>query len=205
MRLLHTTTLSLHDFTGRPTPPYAILSHRWETEEVTLSDLVSDRGPRMAGYTKILGCCRQAALSGWEYAWIDSCCIDKTSSAELSEAINSMFKWYKGAGICFVFLSDVLSTDREHEKEDSAFRRSKWFKRGWTLQELLAPRNLEFYNADWVEIGTKSTMEDVIREITGINTLDAYMDQCVAQKMFWAASREATRLEDMAYCAYGSV
>jgi hypothetical protein len=159
----------------------------------------------MAGYTKILGCCRQAALSGWEYAWIDSCCIDKTSSAELSEAINSMFKWYKGAGICFVFLSDVLSTDREHEKEDSAFRRSKWFKRGWTLQELLAPRNLEFYNADWVEIGTKSTMEDVIREITGINTLDAYMDQCVAQKMFWAASREATRLEDMAYCAYGSV
>lgn len=94
MRLLNTSTLSLHEFTDDHIPSYAILSYRWEGEEVTFQNLQVGRGPKMAGYSKIKGCYAQAALDGWQYAWIDSCCIDKTSSSELSEAINSMFRWY---------------------------------------------------------------------------------------------------------------
>lgn len=205
MRLLDTTTLELRECMDHDIADYAILSHRWEKEEVTLQDLRGEkpRGPQMAGYSKIKGFCKQAAHEGWKYAWIDSCCIDKTSSAELSEAINSMFKWYENAQVCFVYLSDVPSRDREHHLEGSSFRRSKWFTRGWTLQELLAPKNVEFFNEAWAEIGTKSSLEDVIKSITGITTFDSFMTQCVAQKMSWAARRETTRVEDKAYCLMG--
>src|ERR1700712_1769807 len=106
MRLLNTSTLLLHEFFGEAIPRYAILSHRWETEEVYFQDLQAGRAMEMKGYSKVKGCCAQAALDGWAYAWADSCCIDKTSSAELSEAINSMFQWYQNSQVCYVYMSD---------------------------------------------------------------------------------------------------
>jgi hypothetical protein len=134
MRLLDTSTLTLRTFFGS-IPRYAILSHRWEGEEVTYQDLLFGRAPENGkSFYKICGCCRQAAIDGWQYAWIDSCCIDKSSSSELSEAINSMFEWYKKAEVCYVYLSDVLSSESgwgRHNEQGSQFRRSKWWKRGW--------------------------------------------------------------------------
>jgi hypothetical protein len=141
--------------------------------------------------------------------WIDSCCIDKTSSAELSEAINSMFRWYQNAQVCYAYLSDVPAIeDLDHYRKDSEFRRSKWFTRGWTLQELLAPEIVVFYNHDWVEIGTKALMSGVIRSITNIDRgflmgESEIKPACVAQKMSWASRRKTTRLEDTAYCLMG--
>ncbi|PVH77501.1 HET-domain-containing protein [Cadophora sp. DSE1049] len=203
MRLINTSTLLLHEFSGRNVPLYAILSHRWEDSEVTFEDLRGGRGPDRVGWRKITGCCSQAARDGWEYVWIDSCCIDKSSSSELSEAINSMFTWYRSAQICYVYLSDVPSADEDHFAPNSRFRQSKWFRRGWTLQELLAPAKVEFYSQDWVEFGTKSSLQDLIIVITGITHLFHYEDACIAQKMSWAASRETTREEDQAYCLMG--
>jgi hypothetical protein len=168
----------------------------------------------MAGYSKIKQCCAQAALDGYKYAWIDSCCIDKTSSAEFSEAINSMFEWYRDAQVCYAYLADVPSGE-DPRLENSAFRRSKWFTRGWTLQELLAPSMVKFFNQDWVAIGMKSmsdgepmvnkesTLSTVISLITGIKDLSHFEEACIAQKMSWASKRETTRVEDMAYSLMG--
>lgn len=149
----------------------------------------------MAGYSKITGCCRQARLDGYEYAWVDSCCIDKSSSAELSEAINSMFKWYLDAEVCYAYLSDV--------EERSEFGRSQWFTRGWTLQELLAPHFLVFYDKNWKEIDTKLRLRKELESITGIAHLMNFEDASVAQKMSWASRRTTTRVEDEAYCLMG--
>ncbi|KAK0102259.1 hypothetical protein ONS95_005881 [Cadophora gregata] len=197
MRLLNTTTLLLEEFIGDNIPGYAILSHRWENEEVTFQDLREGRGPNMPGYSKITGCCRQARLDGWKYAWVDSCCIDKTSSAELSEAINSMFKWYKDSQVCYVYLSDV--------KCRSGFGRSQWFTRGWTLQELLAPEFLIFFDKNWKDIDTKLRLLGELSSITGISTqyLADPEGASVAQIMSWASARHTTRIEDQAYCLMG--
>jgi hypothetical protein len=135
--------------------------------------------------------------------WIDSCCIDKSSSAELSEAINSMFKRYQNAQVCYAYLSDVTSAIDDPMITDSQFRRSQWFTRGWTLQELLAPQYVEFYNHHFVQIGTKSSLAMVIVEITGITHLFDYNLACVAHKMSWVATRKTTREEDIAYCLIG--
>ncbi|KAH7399783.1 heterokaryon incompatibility protein-domain-containing protein [Cadophora sp. MPI-SDFR-AT-0126] len=197
MRLLNTTTLLLEEFIGDNIPYYSILSHRWENEEVTFQDLREGRGPGMAGYSKITGCCRQAKLDGWDYAWVDSCCIDKSSSAELSEAINSMFKWYQNAAVCYAYLSDV--------GERSEFGKSQWFTRGWTLQELLAPEFLIFYDKNWVAIDTKLCLLGELETITGISVehLTYFERASIAQKMSWASKRRTTRIEDEAYCLMG--
>ena len=141
----------------------------------------------MAGYSKITGCCRQARLDGWEYAWVDSCCIDKSSSAELSEAINSMFKWYQDAQVCYAYLSDV--------EERSEFAKSQWFTRGWTLQELLAPEFLIFYDKDWREIDTKLRLLRKIQSVTGISVehLVDFENASVAQIMSWARPWRSSR------------
>jgi hypothetical protein len=141
MRLLNTKTYTLHTFFGKAIPKYAILSHRWEDEEVLFQDLESGRAHSMPGYAKIRGCCRQARKDHFEYAWIDTCCIDKSSSAELSEAINSMFQWYKDSNVCYAYLSDVTGRG-DRDQVLGEFARSIWFDRGWTLQELLAPNNV---------------------------------------------------------------
>jgi len=199
MRLLNTSTLKLHTFVGEAVPGYAILSHRWDNEEVTFHQLQDGTGQKLPGYSKIRNCCSQAKLDGWQYVWIDSCCIDKTSSAELSESINSMYQWYKDAQVCYAYLADV----RRGSKVKDSLRKSAWFKRGWTLQELLAPSIIVFFNSEWVDIGTKGSLAELISEITGIHDFVNFESACVAQKMSWAAGRETTRVEDTAYSLLG--
>ena len=166
MRLLNSTSLELSEFYDTEIPPYAILSHTWGTGEVTLQDIQRPDVQSKAGFSKIMGCCNQAKLDGIEWVWIDTCCIDKTSSAELSEAINSMYAWYKDSEVCYAFLADVPPLDPFFPTD--AFEKARWFKRGWCLQELIAPRKIEFYAADWTEIGTRWSLHSQIERITGI-------------------------------------
>jgi hypothetical protein len=148
--------LSLIEFVGNKNPPYAILSHTWgaDNEEVTFKDLVEGTGKSKNGYTKILLCGKQAAKDGLHYFWVDTCCIDKASSAELSEAINSIFHWYHDAVKCYVYLADVSIYGSINKDESSqrawelAFHHSRWFTRGWTLQELIAPTSVEFFSME---------------------------------------------------------
>jgi Heterokaryon incompatibility protein (HET) len=207
MRLLNSTTLKLHEFIGSQIPPYAILSHTWGEEEVSFQELSAGTLVEKKGFEKIKRCCEIAAGDGFEYAWVDTCCIDKTSSAELSEAINSMFRWYKEAEVCYAFLSDVPS-DEEPELLHSAFRKSRWFSRGWTLQELIAPVHVLFLSRDWKEIDTKWNLQTLLSKITSIHTkalvgTEPLSSFSVAQKMSWVSKRETTRDEDIAYCMMG--
>ncbi|KAH8756978.1 heterokaryon incompatibility protein-domain-containing protein [Hyaloscypha sp. PMI_1271] len=167
MRLLHTKTLELHEFFGAEIPPYAILSHTWGEGEVSFQELRSSGGKNKAGYDKIRGCCEMAVSDGFQYVWVDTCCIDKTSSAELSEAINSMYNWYRLSDVCYVYLPDVPANLGTKATED-AIRKSRWFTRGWTLQELIAPSGVIFFDSKWGDLGTKESLETVITDITKI-------------------------------------
>ena len=203
MRLLHTFTLKLHEFYDAQIPSYVIISHTWGNEEVTLQDLEKEESKSRAEYAKITGCCALARSSGWEWLWIDTCCIDKTSSADLSEAINSMYRWYRNSQICYAYLTDCfLQSDGI---SDADFCQSRWFTRGWTLQELLAPRTVIFYDRDWREIGTKSSLAPQISRVTGISSQDMNDPRRanIAAKMSWASKRQTSRVEDMAYCLLG--
>ncbi|KAF4628955.1 hypothetical protein G7Y89_g9198 [Cudoniella acicularis] len=189
-------------------PRYAILSHTWGKEEVTFEDLQNDTGKNKAGYNKIQFCGEQANKDGLKYFWVDTCCIDKKSSAELSEAINSMLRWYSEASECIAYLSDVMS-DLGGGMLEEQFRQSRWFTRGWTLQELLAPRKLMFYDKDWKFIGDRQQWKSIIEDITNIHEGALTGDQTwinrysVAQKMSWASKRRTTRPEDIAYSLMG--
>ncbi|OCL13293.1 HET-domain-containing protein, partial [Glonium stellatum] len=205
MWLLHTSNPVLHQFTGVDTPHYAIFSHTWGKEEVTF-DIMQEyhqtgRRPCLAGYEKVEQCCAKARSAGFEWVWIDTCCVDKRSSAELSEALNSMFRWYQGATICYAYLEDY--TAGKSELSDS-----RWFTRGWTLQELIAPPTVEFLAKDWTEIGTKTSLQKEIARITGVNSrilcrISHVGKASVAKRMSWAARRQTSRLEDEAYCLMG--
>ncbi|KAF5319845.1 hypothetical protein D9758_018804 [Tetrapyrgos nigripes] len=206
MRLLSTETLKLHEF-YTDIPPYAILSHTWEKEEVSFQDIQNlETAGAKAGFAKVLNACRRARHYDFEWIWIDSCCINKESSAELSEAINSMYQYYEDAVVCYVYLCDV-SLEVHLQHPNSSFRRSRWFKRGWTLQELLAPWDVVFLDKDWSKIGTRWSLRDLVSTITTIpvEVLEGQdiSDYSVAQKMSWAAFRKTTRPEDQAYCLMG--
>jgi len=211
MRLLHTKDLVLDSFPSpeKPEiPDYAILSHRWKEQEMSFHDM-KNRTPEMEntqGFKKIKRCCEEAASVGFDYIWIDTCCIDKTDQVELTEALNSMFQWYRSAQVCYSYLWDVDSREDPRAKS-STFRKSDWFKRGWTLQELLAPQYVTFYDAEWREIGTKSSLQEVITEISGIPSQVLLMNHggeiSIAQRMSWAARRETAKEEDKAYCLLG--
>jgi len=134
MRLLNTRTVQLEEFYGKP-PKYAILSHRWETDEASYKDFELGRERTLQGYYKISACCRLAYSRRLEYAWVDTCCIDKRSSAELTESINSMYQWYQEAEECYAFLNDVHVQDLDSQQNQITFGKSAWFTRGWTLQE----------------------------------------------------------------------
>ncbi|GAB1738220.1 hypothetical protein NU219Hw_g2768t1 [Hortaea werneckii] len=214
MRLLKTSVpkpdedpLRFREFYGSNIPPYAILSHMWsEGEEVLFQDVIQ-RQARGRGLEKVLAALDRARADGYSYVWVDTCCIDKSSSAELSEAINSMYAWYQDAAICYAYLSDVPSTDKPLA-EHSHFVRSRWFSRGWTLQELLAPDEVLFLSMDWTILGTKDSLADVISRRTQIQPRILRMrsrigDCSISERMSWAAGRETTRTEDAAYCLMG--
>ncbi|KAJ3566642.1 hypothetical protein NPX13_g7063 [Xylaria arbuscula] len=207
MRLINVQTLAFEEFM-LVTPAYfdyAILSHTWGDDEVTYQDMANpDRYTcSKQGFLKIAKTCEFASRDGIKYAWVDTCCIDKTSSAELSEAINSMFNWYRDAKVCYAWLEDLPV--QSAEPIESSLRKCRWFTRGWTLQELLAPRRVEFYDSHWGFRGTKGDLKALIVDASQIesNVLE-YPDTIfrlpIAQRMSWAAMRETTRLEDMAYC-----
>ncbi|KPM43928.1 hypothetical protein AK830_g2634 [Neonectria ditissima] len=211
MRLLNVDSMQMSWFTqdlddpNRRSIPYATLSHTWGDEEVTFQHFQLPARPSLKGFEKILGCCRQAKKDGIEWVWVDTCCIDKTNSAELSEAVNSMYAWYQHSAVCYVLLEDVPSRTPDFPKSD--FSRARWFTRGWCLQELIAPDKVEFYAKDWSDLGTKWSLHRDIAGITGIprevllqRRLNEYS---IAQKMSWAARRTTTRVEDEAYCLLG--
>ena len=217
MRLLNTSTLELKTF-DQDRPPYGILSHTWTNDEPPFEAFVPrtrQLGPinrlLKKKYSKVFMSCKLAKKSGLDWVWIDTCCIDKSSSTELAEAINSMYAWYEASEVCFAYLRDVSHTD-DPVSEDSSFARSRWFTRGWTLQELVAPRTVEFYSTDWVRIGSKWEYAATIEKITGIHRTvlkEPYfsgltqLHWSVAQRMSWAANRRTTRPEDLAYSLMG--
>lgn len=218
MRLVQATadgSFSLAKYEGPSIPPYAILSHTWgsDEEEVTYDDVRGETGRGKFGYAKLVFCAEQAAKDGLKHFWIDTCCIDKSSSAELSEAITSMFRWYKNSDRCYVYLSDVTTNKRKADHESahpawmSAFRSSRWFARGWTLQELLAPRTVNFFSREGKELGTRSDLEQHIHEITRIPIpalRGVPLHQfTVSDRMSWAATRRTKREEDKAYSLLG--
>jgi hypothetical protein len=210
MRLLNVHRLELKTFDHRNAPPYAILSHTWGDEEVDYQTFIARPEVRSGGgWAKILGTCKQAIQDNYDWVWIDTCNIDKSSSAELSEAINSMFVWYQQSAVCYTFLEDVHVEHMSQESDPSQLlRKARWFTRGWTLQELIAPRNVVFYSASWTFLGSKNMLRSLLSELTGVNERvlqNAAMlsTMSIAQKMSWAAQRKTTRVEDIAYCLLG--
>ncbi|KAI0326354.1 HET-domain-containing protein [Cubamyces sp. BRFM 1775] len=223
MWLLSTDRAELYPFPDPfqvPDGGYAILSHVWGTDEQTFQDVqalasrckTTGQNPRDLVGAKIREFCVLAAQHGYQWAWIDTCCIDKTSSAELSEAINSMFGFYSAADVCFVYLHDVPSECGALElalgAPGSAFRRSRWHTRGWTLQEMVAPCFLLFFSAEWRRLGDRRELAGLLAEISGVDEqfLVARGDLGaipVARRMRWAAHRQTTRYEDQAYCLLG--
>ncbi|XRM47648.1 hypothetical protein ABZX51_010617 [Aspergillus tubingensis] len=205
MRLLDTCLSDTGDFVIQEffdyeLPPYAILSHTWGNEEVTYQEINAVSAKEKSGYKKIIQCCSVARAYGYKYVWIDTCCIDKTSSAELSEAINSMYLWYQKAELCYAILADVQSEDEIYK--------SRWLTRGWTLQELIAPSRVMFLNESWEVLGDRATLRDRLSEYTGIpaGILSGEEDletSSVAQRMSWAAKRQTRRVEDRAYSLMG--
>ncbi|KAH7406437.1 hypothetical protein DE146DRAFT_607355 [Phaeosphaeria sp. MPI-PUGE-AT-0046c] len=205
MRLIKATTLEIEEFLSEDkVPPFAILSHTWEEDECTLQQMQNaetNMVTKRKGYQKIRQCCEQALEDGLQWAWVDTyaCCIDKTSTAELSEAINSMFRWYRKAKVCYAFISDVITVN--------SLPKSRWFTRGWTLQELVAPRDVRFYNSGWHFLGSKLDLRQVIHSITTIEeevlVTGNFETINIARRMAWAAARQTTRIEDRAYSLMG--
>ena len=237
MRLLNAKSLEFESFEEDNAPDYAILSHTWGDDEVTYKEMTKRKyraqAEKKAGYEKIRQCAALSVKEGLSYFWIDTCCIDKSSSAELSEAINSMFRWYQNAKICFAHLADVPprfisqkkpgevyglwfdigTEDKARQRQESeqkwlsAFQSSRWFSRGWTLQELIAPKTLVFLSSEWVRVGDKESLRSQITARTKISShvlLTGEIETaCLAQRMSWASSRVTSRQEDMAYCLMG--
>lgn len=200
-----------------PPAPYAILSHTWgvASEEVDFKDLNDGLGNTKDGYQKLRFCGEQAGRDGLQFFWVDTCCIDKSSSAELQEAITSMFRWYRDAAKCYVYLSDVSTKKRKASGQfseqiwESAFRSSRWFTRGWTLQELLAPGpdSVEFFSREGDRLGDRRTLERQIHEITEI-PISALQGTALSQfntndRLLWADKRQTMREEDKVYSLLG--
>ncbi len=218
MWLIDTATYVLTFFASADDVEYAILSHTWGDDEVVFRDMKDlEKAKKKAGWAKIEKSCLLALAREPPimHAWVDTCCIDKTSSAELSEAINSMFDWYRGSTVCFVHLQDFsVSTlgadaqDHEGMAFQAALHDCRWFKRGWTLQELVASEFIDFHDERWSYVGDKQILRPLLSHITGINedvlaSIDDLWSIPVGIRMSWAAARETSREEDVAYCLLG--
>lgn len=221
MRLLDTKTGMFKVVNDPRTVHYATLSHVWSKPEdpnyipecsyadvMRLRDALPDKGSQAKILhslpMKVQNACKIARDHGYRYLWNDTCCIDQSSSADLSEAINSMYEWYAHSKVCYAYLDDVNPGERAR----SEVPRSRWFGRGWTLQELIAPRTVIFLASDWTPIATKHMLADSIESWTGIDAdvlrYDrSIQDVCVAKRMYWASRRITTRLEDEAYSLIG--
>ncbi|RYO92955.1 hypothetical protein DL764_008057 [Monosporascus ibericus] len=212
MWLIRTDTLQLEYLTDAIAEgkPYAILSHCWEEgHEVSFQEFCDlDLGTvrHKKGFAKISNACAYARKENppLDYCWVDTCCIDKKSSAELTEAINSMFKWYREAAVCYAYLHDLPG----YGDLEQRLPLCRYFTRGWTLQELIAPRKIQFFDRDWKRCGTKPRLQGLLHRITNI-PLEVLMDgdkvhsECIARRMSWAAHRQTGRVEDQAYCLLG--
>ena len=218
MRLLKITDGSgfglLEDLEEDDIPQYAILSHTWgaDKEEVTFRDLQEGIGKHKSGYRKLEFCAGQTQRDGLTHFWVDTCCIDKSNNVELNTAITSMFPWYQRAAKCYVYLSDVLRTHDGADGSDgvtwqSDFRNCRWLTRGWTLQELLAPRTVEFYDNTGRKLGDKTSLERHVCDITGIpaealrgRPLSSFS---IEERFSWQRIRTTKRPEDQAYSLSG--
>ncbi|KAK7219819.1 hypothetical protein V2G26_007822 [Clonostachys chloroleuca] len=230
MRLLNTKIAEVIEVYGSEIPRYAILSHTWTDGEILIQELqdphlrdtawkdlsrklpMDIRENKRRAFGKLVKSAMIARRGGYDHIWVDTCCIDKSSSAELSEAINSMYRWYAEADVCYAYLADVPPAGTEDIfQQGSKFRQSRWFTRGWTLQELIASPNVEFLASDWTYLGAKTGDLDFTKllvDITGIQleVLTREMspqDVSVAARMHWAADRQTSRIEDIAYCLLG--
>lgn len=210
MWLLNVRTRRLEQFIDDRTVigKYAILSHTWGEDEVTFDDIHTAEAAKKQGYLKIEYTCTQAHQDGLEYAWVDTCCIDKRSSAELSQAINSMYRWYYNAQVCYAYLFDFRLKGHIAMFTAERFRQCRWFGRGWTLQELIAPRNVIFFDFSWTQLESRTKLARILANITHIdeNVLinrDHMHGASVANRMSWAACRRTTQVEDQAYSLLG--
>ncbi|KAH6612423.1 heterokaryon incompatibility protein-domain-containing protein [Boeremia exigua] len=206
MRVLCVETLQFKEFHSLPDDDYATLSHVWGSNEISYEDISRTTLPvpvpiehKHEASAKLIGCREQARKDGIKYLWIDTCCINQPNHSELSEAINSMFHWYQKSKVCYVYLADIGVGD------DLAA--SRWFLRGWTLQELIAPQDVRFFNQDWQPIGNKKDLALTLSKITRIPQ-DFLMgrdleEASIAQRMSWASKRETSKEEDLAYCLFG--
>lgn len=231
MRLLNTKTLDIHEFLPDDIPRYAILSHRWQKEEVSFKQYTKrhkyPKIKRLKGFTKIEGFCRIARERRMEWAWIDTCCIDSRSSAEVSEAINSMWRWYEDADECYIYLCDVHMED-DNLNVLAQVEISEWFDRGWTLQELIAPYCRVFYSSAWKKIGhilgpsfylenfdrddpcgeeSLESFAQLISRLSNVPLLcllrrnvDFYG---IGERISWSVGRSTSRPEDVAYSLMG--
>lgn len=215
--------ITLTEFNDESTiPDYAILSHTWGEDEVKLRDLEGLFHEKLVlkkAFSKLENCCLKTLEWSLEWVWIDTCCIDQQSSAELSEAVNSMYQWYRQSAVCFAYLFDAscheddlkanrtIDSDPGYLQRKESFEKARWFTRGWCLQELLAPRNMQFFNNHWEHIGSKHDLRIHISSVTGIDEYGLFIPDLsvlsVAHRMGWAASRQTTREEDIAYCLLG--
>ncbi|KAF5254483.1 hypothetical protein FANTH_741 [Fusarium anthophilum] len=238
MRLLQTKSYELFEASDvpAPSPSYAILSHTWisSKDEITYQDMKTRTGDiknnvyKQKGWSKLKNYCDRAFKDGWDWAWMDTCCIDKTNPADTQEAINAMFRWYQNAGVCYAHLSDVdfsISSQILSLPEDTGldssmnslrtaakekFIDAKWFTRGWTLQELLAPHYLIFVDREWRHMGTRESWALEIEEASNIEArhLNAFnptdFASCsTAMRFSWASGRETTVEEDESYSLLG--
>lgn len=213
MWLLNASTLQLVNFTESSKPRYTFLSHTWSNDEVSFQDMYRGEAQTKDGFHKILSACEQSQHDGFVFTWIDTRCIDKSSSAELSEAIYSMSRWYAEASVCYAYLSDISDLYDGDEPRMDSFTRSRYLVRGWTLQELIAPPEVEFFDRSWQYVNSRSSAARQIALTTGIdisllckgrgNLQDDLASYTVAERLSWAARRQTTRLEDRAYCLLG--
>jgi hypothetical protein len=200
----------LLDHSVEQIPPFAILPHRWGDDEVSYRDYVKRRVTTGIDFQNSIDFCNFAKSQpkAYEWVWVDSCCIDKRSSSELTEAINSVYTWYKKATVCYAYMRDFKIAEKRKRDELHGFQQNEWFTRGWTLQELLAPSRVAFYDKDWKIVGTKTSLVTQTRQASGIP--EPFLtgqrhprEASVAMRMSWICRRTTTRPEDIAYCILG--